>query len=104
MKPMNEETIASLAATAADDLAAIIEPLDKLLSTLRRVSSTQIAGSDEQIRILNQTGAPGFHKIIREFRKHPRMKKLRSAVADVRPALEEMLEALPAIEKAMRGE
>jgi len=101
---MSEETIAGGAAAAADELSAITEPFEELINALRRLRTTQIAGSDEQVRILNQQGAPAFYKIARDFRTDRRLKKLRSLAANCLPALKQMLEAVAGMEKAMRGE
>jgi hypothetical protein len=101
---MNEgETIASAAAAAADELIAIIEPFEKLSNALRRLGSTKIAGSDEQVQILNRQGVPALHKLARELRTYPKIKKLRSRIANCRPELQEMFEAVTAIEKVLRG-
>ena len=104
MKPIDEETIAGGAAAAADELSAITEPFEELIKALHRLSTTEIAGSDEQVKILNQKGAPGLYKIARDFKTDRRLKKLRSLAANCRPALQRVLQELPAIERAMRGE
>jgi hypothetical protein len=102
---MNEEdTIANGAAAAVKEVTEIIEPFEKLRDVLQRLVSTQIAGSDAEVEGLNRQGAPALHAMARDLRKHPRIKKLRKLVASCRPALEEMLGALTAIEKGLRGE
>jgi len=101
---MNEETIAAGAAAAADELSAITEPFEELTKALRRLSTTQIAGSDVDVRTLNQQGARSLYKMAGDFRTDRRLKKLRSLAANCRPALRQMVEAAAAMEKAMRGE
>ena len=98
-----EENIGSGASAAADELTKIIEPFEKLRNALIGVCGTEIAGSFEQIEILNRQAGPALHKIARDLRADRRLKKLRSLAASCRPSLEESLKAVTMIEKAMRG-
>ncbi len=104
MTPMNEETIAGGAVAAADELSAITEPFEALIKALRRLSSTQIVGSDEEVKILNQQRAPALYKMARDLRTDRRLKKMRSLAASCRPMVEKALETLTLMEKEMRDE
>jgi hypothetical protein len=98
-----EEFISSGASEAADALTEIIEPFEKLRNALIRVYETKIAGSDEQVEILQRQAGPALHKIARDLRADRRLKKLRSLAANCRPQLQEAYEAVTMMEKALRG-